>query len=281
MSFNLVLNSTNVSSVNNNIFTYRFINGGFKVLQDAEICISEFIIPYSWFNITQIYNNNSFIFNDWFGISHEIIIPNGFYQVSDINSFFINYCLNNGFYLVSSGGLNVVFNSFLSNATYYSNQILSYAVPTLAEFNDPNGNYVGWSLGADWVGFPTVATAPSIQILNNNFQSYLGFSAGVYGGGNTDTSFLSNTTPNATNVNSLIVRCSLISNNVSMPSDVLDSFAINSTFGSNIIYEPKFQKWVKIKAGTYNQLILTVVDQNFNTIYAQDPNVCITLLIKF
>ena len=171
MSFNLVLNSTNVSSVNNNIFTYNFINGGFKVLNDAEICISEFVIPYSWFNITQIYNNNSYIFNDWFGISHEIIIPNGFYQVSDINSFFINYCLNNGFYLVSSGGLNVVFIAFLTNATYYSNQILSFTVPTLAEFNDPTGNYVGWSLGTDWVGFPTVSTAPSIEILNNNFRS--------------------------------------------------------------------------------------------------------------
>ena len=35
MSFNLVLNSTNVSNVNNNIFTYNFINGGFKISQDA------------------------------------------------------------------------------------------------------------------------------------------------------------------------------------------------------------------------------------------------------
>ena len=281
MSFNLVLNSTNASSVNNDIFTYRFINGGFKVLQDAEICVSEFVIPYSWFNITQIYNNNSFIFNDWFGISHEIILPNGFYQVSDINSFFINYCLNNGFYLVSSNGLNVVFNAFLTNATYYSNQILSFTVPTLAQFNDPSGNYAGWSLGNGWVGFPPVSTAPSIQILNNNFQYYLGFTTGIYGGGTIDSSFLSNITPNATNVNSLIVRCSLITNNVSMPSDVLDSFPITSTFGSNIVYSPRFPKWVKIKAGTYNSLILTVVDQNFNTVYAQDPNVCITLLIKF
>lgn len=281
MSFNLVLNSTNVSSVNNNIFTYRFINGGFKVSDDAEICVSEFVIPYSWFNITQQYNNNSFIFNDWFGISHEIIIPNGFYQVSDINSFYINYCLNNGFYLISDNGLNVVFNAFLSNATYYSNQILSYTVPTLAQFNDPSGNYAGWKLGNNWIGFPYIETAPSIEILNNNFQSYLGFNAGIYGGGNIDSSFLSNTTPNATNVNSLIIRCSLITNNVAMPSDILDSFPITSTFGSNIVYEPKFQKWVKVKGGTYNNLILTVVDQNFNTVYAQDPNVCITLLIKF
>ncbi len=281
MSFNLVLNSSNVSSVNNDIFTYRFINGGFKVLQDAEICISQFVVPYSWFNITQIYNNNSFIFNDWFGISHEILLPNGFYQVSDINSFFVNYCLNNGFYLVSSNGLNVVFNAFLTNPTYYANQILSYAVPTQAEFEDPTGNYVGWTLGTDWVGFPPVATAPSIQILNNNFQSFLGFTAGVYGGGFNDSSFISNITPNATNVNSLIVRCSLITNNVSMPSDVLDTFPITSTFGSNIVYEPRFEKWVKIKQGTYSSLILTLVDQNFNTVYANDPNVCISLLVRF
>jgi len=280
MSFNLVLNSSNVLPPNNSSFQYKFINGSFKVGKNAEICISEFIIPYSWFNITQTYNNNTFIFTDWLDISHTIVLPNGFYQVSDINSYYINYCLNNGLYLVSSNGLNVVYNAFLTNATYYSNQILSYAVPTLAQFNDPNGSYVGWTLGKNWIGFPTTNKAPSITILNNGFQNYLGFKAGVYGGGTQDTSYLSNITPNATTVNSLVVRCSLINNNTAMPSDILDSFSINSTFGSNIVYEPKFEKWVKVKEGTYSTFTLTLVDQNFNTVYAQDPNVCITLLLK-
>ena len=103
-------------------------------------------------------------------------------------------------------------------------------VPTAAQFNDPNGSYVGWTLGKNWIGFPTTNKAPSITILNNGFQDYLGFKAGVYGGGTQDTSYLSNITPNATTVNSLVVRCSLINNNTAMPSDILDSFSIIQIF---------------------------------------------------
>jgi len=64
-----------------------------------------------------------------------------------------------------------------------------------------------------------------------------------------------------------------------MPSDLITSIPINATFGSNINFVPAFQQYVSIKAGVYNNLIITFTDQNFNTIYSKDPNVIITLLI--
>ena len=65
-----------------------------------------------------------------------------------------------------------------------------------------------------------------------------------------------------------------------MPSDILDCVPINATYGSNITYAPSFPKWIKIKDGIYNSMTITLTDQNFNTIYARDPNLIITLMIR-
>ena len=65
-----------------------------------------------------------------------------------------------------------------------------------------------------------------------------------------------------------------------MPTDILDSFPINSTFGSNINYIPSYEKWVRVHHGTYSNLIITFVDQNYNNIQILDQNVIITLLLR-
>ena len=66
-----------------------------------------------------------------------------------------------------------------------------------------------------------------------------------------------------------------------MPSDIFDTFSINTTFGSNIIYTPYYKKWITIKNGTYNNIITSLQDQNFNTIEANDRNIyLISLLLK-
>jgi hypothetical protein len=274
MSYNLILNSANVVGQNKNVYKYDFINGSFNIKENAEICIGNCTIPYSWFNISSSLNNNTFTIIDWLGNPHSIVLPNGFYQVSDINAYLQNYFLNNGMYLLDANGLAVVYVYMAVNQNSYANQILTYAVPTSLP--------TGWSLPtiSTWIGFPATPIAPSVVILDNAFQTYLGFSAGSYGGGNTDKSFLSNITPNTTTVNSLIMRCSLVNNPVSMPTDVLDSIPINSTFGANINYTPSFQKFVKCSSGSYSSLIITLVDQDFNNIQMLDSNVSISLLLK-
>ena len=53
-----------------------------------------------------------------------------------------------------------------------------------------------------------------------------------------------------------------------------------STFGANITYNPSFEKFVSMSDGTFNEFTLTFRDQNLNEIYAKDPNVSITLIIR-
>lgn len=284
MSFNLILNNTNVISPNNTIFQYRFINGGFFIPEGTEICISTLSIPYAFFNITTANNNNTFNFISWTGTVYPIILPNGFYTQSDIQNYLQTFFLNNNLYLTNSQGDLVFFLYITINATYYANQILVYNVPTSAEFQPTVvGNaYYGWSAPAGFV-FPTPTTkAPALEVLNNNFQNYLGFPAGIYGGGAIDQSFLSPNPPNTTPINSLIVTVNAVSNPVSVPTNVIDNIPItNTTFGANIVYEPKFEKWIKVSGNsTYNNFIINILDQNFNPIISNDPNATISLLLK-
>jgi hypothetical protein len=281
MSFNLILNNTNIISSSNTVFQYKFIQGNFKIPENSEICISTLSIPYAWFNITEANNNNAFNIIDWNNNTINFVLPNGFYQQSDVQNYIQQYCLNNNLYLIDANGDYVFFLVISVNTSYYANQLLTFVVPTAVQFQPTVvGNpYYGWSAPSGFV-FPTVATAPSLQILNNNFTQYIGFNVGTYGGGTSTTSTLSTFAPNTTPVNSLTMSINIVSNPCAIPTNIIDNIPITSTFGSNIVYEPKFQKWIAIAAGSYSNLIITILDQNFNPIVSNDPNTTISLLLK-
>ena len=77
------------------------------------------------------------------------------------------------------------------------------------------------------------------------------------------------------------MECSLVNNACTVPSDILDSMPINNTsFGSNITYDPSFEKFITLSNGTFNNFTFSFRDQNLNEIYAKDPNVSITLIIR-
>ena len=75
--FNLTINSTNVANSLNNMYQYQFKNGAFEVPAGAEMMITSFQIPYSWYNITTRYNNNSFKIYWPSPIVNSIALTNG------------------------------------------------------------------------------------------------------------------------------------------------------------------------------------------------------------
>jgi hypothetical protein len=276
MSYNLILNKTNAVGRTNTSYKFDFLNGSFNVTKDSKMCISTMTIPYAWFNITSVYQNNTFAFVDWLNVSHTITLQDGFYQVSDIQVIIEEYCITNKIYVINDAGQNVYYVLLATNPVYYSNQIITYQFP----YTSLAGLPTDWSVPSGFIGFPASPTATAITIFDNNFQSFLGFTYGTYGGGSNSGSVLSNITPVGSNVNSIIVRCSLVSNNAGFPTDVLDSFPINASFGTNISYQPSFEKWVRLTEGTYSSFTITLVDENYNTIYSLDSNSTISLLIK-
>jgi len=285
MSFVLTLNSTNVSNTNTNTtFEYKFINGGFTC-KDYEMCISNITLPYSFFNVSSYYNNKTFslIFpTAATTITYSFTLPDGFYTVTDINSYIQQQCVSNGAYLLDSSGNYIYFVKLVYDSTYYAVQFLYYAVPTSI------GSYVRPSSGlysSTGTGLPTTSTyTPQLVLASTgSIRSILGFAAGTFPSSQVSASddVLSTLTPIGSTVNSIIMQCSLISNRCTNPTDIVDSMPINDTsFGSNITYQPSFERYVSVSDGTFNNFTFTFRDQNLNDIYAKDPNVSITLIIR-
>ena len=201
-------------------------------------------------------------------------MPNGYYSVNDINNYLQSVFIANGHYLVNSTGQYVYYITLQYNPTYYAVQVVTYAIPTAlpSGYTNPNN-----------MSFPTISTTPQLVITTNNFGAIIGYKTGSYPSSvQTSTqSFLSNTNPNGSPINSIIFRCNLVDNNVILPSDILTSMPINGVFGSNLTYSPTFGQFVQVKPGKYSTLNLSLVDQNYNSIVATDPNMIITLLIRF
>jgi hypothetical protein len=290
MSFTLIINSSNVANTNTNAtYLYNFINGGFKIEEGLEAMISIAQIPYSIFNITNAYNNNKFLIAFPTGsatnsyTTFNITFPDGFYTVNDINQFLQQFCITNGLYLINGNGQNVYYLSLVQDTTYYANQILLYTVPRSLP--------TGWTQPSNWIGYSTFTSdrTPYVQFVSGNlFNEYMGFNNNaIYPNGagttgrTTNYSVLSPNIPIGSYVNSIIVHCSLVNNAVISPSDILDAFQItNTTFGSNINYQPTVEKYVKLQAGSYNSMIITLTDQNNNPISLLDKNILITILFR-
>jgi hypothetical protein len=254
-----------------------------------EMCVSSITLPYSFYNVSSYYNNRTFslVFPTAATTTTiAVTLPEGFYTVTDINSYIQQVCIDYGAYLIDSTGNYVYYQQLVYNTTYYAVQLLLFSVPTTL----PTG-YSYATAGASGsiyttsAKLPTTAYVPRFYLApSGSIATIIGFAAGTtYPSAQTTTSqSLSSTlVPVGSTVNSIIMQCSLISNPVTFPSDILDSMPIKDTsFGSNITYDPSFEKYVSLSNGTFNNFTFSFRDQNLNEIYARDPNVSITLIIR-
>jgi hypothetical protein len=271
MSFNLILNSSNVVGSNANTYNYNFIGGNFVVDEGDEICVASATIPYSWFNITTAQT----ITVNWPTGAYLWIIPAGFYSVSDLNLLLQTFCITNGLYLINASGVYVYYLALYTNATYYKNQLIAQLIPTSL----PSG----YTAPSSWPGYPATAITPSITLSSSSaqFNTILGFATGTFPSvTSANISVLSTLVPVGSFVNSLLMTCNLCNNPVAMPSDIIAGIPITSSFGSNINYQPPYQQWVKIRAGRYSSMTIRLIDQSLVPLQALDSNVLIVLNIR-
>ena len=213
---------------------------------------------------------------------YDITLPDGFYTTTSLNAYLQQFCVSNGLYLIeTSTQNNLYYINVLFNPTYYANQIILKPIPTSL----PSG----FTAPTNWAGYPTVSRTPYVEILStNHFGKFLGFTAGNYGilstlGGPPTVAYSvnSNTTPVGSTVNSLVIRCSLVNNNISAQTDIIDAFAINNTdFGRNLNFNNNIEKWIKLNAGRYSSFTVSIVDQNMNDIQILDSNILINFIVR-
>lgn len=288
----LILNSSNIlADGTNSRFVYNFPQGGYTFKGDF-IAVQSIAQYFSTFNISATYSNNSFSYVWIDGTTHTVNIPDGFYQVVDINAYLHSVQYANKHYLVSGGSV-VYLMELVINQSKYAVQYNAYVISTaIATANS-------WTLpaGATWV-LPTNPILPYLVISStNNFKDVIGFSAGQYPTGSisgtppaqtqtpsfsTAQSFLSTTAPQITPYSSFIVYCSLVNNRTVIPSQLIFSYTpTDATFGALQKFDAVAElAWNEVVDGQYTQFIVEFRDQLGRQVKFQDPNTLITLITK-
>ena len=293
--FIIVMNSNNIVQDGlNNKLVYRFPNS--ILLKDKYIAVSSITMYYSWFNIDSKYNNNYLTYTWTVGAvstTYTVDIPNGLYNISDINYLIQYTMINNGHYLIDANGANVYYAEIIVNPNRYAIQLNTFKVPTSLP--------AGYTAPSNFAGYPTQTFNP-IVAFPEKFNLIVGYSAGFISNGNVNNayvpptasssnyyvskdgagtlSYLSNMSPNVQPNSSIYLSISNINNPYSQPSSIIYSVTPTVAIGEQVIERPPNFMWNKMIDGTYNELRLTLLGLDYQPIQLNDPNMSILLTIR-
>lgn len=288
MSSTIVINQSNlVANSQNGTYTYKFPNS--VQFPNHEIAISSLTMYFSWANITPLYANQTFSYSWVSGTTttkYTVVIPQGLYEIKDINNYLQYVMIQNGTYLINSAQKNVYYAEFLVNPNVYSIQLNTFPVPTSlpSGWSTPVANPQTGAAGFPAGGFPTTTFNPEIEIpVSSNFHKIIGFAQGYNSGaytGGLNRSYLSTTTPQVQPNPSIYVAISNINNQYANPSTIIYSVSPNVGFGEKVIISPSEFTWNKLISGTYNELRLQFLGVDFLPLPILDSNISVLLNIR-
>lgn len=317
----------------NNTFIFNFSAGGAD-LTGCEIALSSMYLYYSWFNISEAFGNNVFYItmdelyfrgdgttalpnSPWRlgadGLGLKITIPDGQYEIADLNAFFQKWCIDNNFYLISPTSEYVYFLTLQVNPTRYKIQVnvfsfLEGGTGVPAGYTEPPDGFLGGVQARDDTGatvtFPTTgvtgATTDTATPLTVGFKfpqffnRIVGFKAtplipytrlpqapeNGLSFPNGASSILSQIAPQVQPVPVAFLNCDAIDNEYTSPASFLYAIPAKSGIGDLLVVEPANYNYCRIKAGKYNQITFRITDDRFRELALQDPNIVITLVIR-
>jgi hypothetical protein len=276
----IVFNSSNIINTDGyaNTLVYKFPNSvGFP---NHEIAVQSVSMFYSWGNINaQVYSNNIFTYTWTSGATtttYQVNIPNGLYEIIDINSFLQFTMIQNGTYLINSTGQYVYYAEMVVNPNRYAVQVNTFPVPASLP--------AGYTAPANFAGFPTTANTHPVLVFPPNFNKIVGY-APNFSTTNPDisptpTSYLSSVAPQVQPNPSIYLAISNIANKYAVPSSIIYSISPAVAFGEQIIDTPPQFGWNKLLAGTYNELRIQLLGQDLQPLPILDPNMTILLCLR-
>jgi hypothetical protein len=277
----IILTKSNLSDTNignNNIFTYS-LNQNYD-FSNQQLALGGLNVYYSWNNIETQYNNKKFSYTYPDGgatTTYNIELPDGNYNITDIQSYLEYICIQNNTYLKDDTGTNVFYLFMEVNAVSYRIQLNSRNVPTSLP--------AGWS-NPGAIALPSAANENPQFIFasSSSFNSVVGFDTGTYptlASGNVPYSVLGSVAPNLSPVSTGIVSCELIYNKVANSSTSFYSFsATNTPYGEQIEVKPAEFAWVDCIPASKNHFHVVLLDQEYNNLKLNDPDVTIILYLR-
>ena len=265
-----------VPGSNNNTLIYQFPSS--VNFDNHSVAVAQVNMFYSWTNINaNPLQNNKFSYSYDTGagqVNFDVVIPDGIYEITDLNNFLQYTFITNGTYLVNDLGQNVYYIEFLLNPTLYAVQINTY--PQLTALPVGWTNPSGLGLGS--------TNANATITLTAKFNEILGFVAGYVtpqpAVPNTIFSVLSTVAPQVQPNPSVFLSMNCIQNIYAIPSSIIYAITPVTASGTQISDRPNQYSWNRLLSGTYNQLRIQLLGTDLGAINILDPNMTIILLIQ-
>lgn len=263
----ILVNSTHlVDRVNNStfqVFFDRAINFDNKV-----IALTSASLYFSWRNVTERNNKLSYVWHD--GVTYNVEIPPGFYEIADINRYLQFIMRKNKHFMLDKDGFLVYFIDIIINPTLYSIDIITYPIPSVL----PEGASSEMSL-------PSEPVNPVLNI-PQGMHEILGYPVDF--STTSDINFPkihnSTTAPNVNPNNTVIIVCDQVFNEFSNLG-VLYSLSPSVSIGSLIQDRPADPIYSKLKFGFYNQLTFRILDaKTFQPVQIVDGEINFIFNIK-
>jgi len=200
----LIVNSSNVvANTNNSVYRYNFPAGNVEFKAGQKLALGSIQMYYSTFNITSAQSNNQFSYIWVDGREITVTIPDGFYDIGQLNDFLHFVMVQQGHYLLDSTGNYYYFITFVVNASTYQININTYPMSlvlypvstyTIGTYATSTITSSSPSTPVPW-SRPTNTITPMLRVLANNFRNIIGYTAGYYPQGQVGYSSTVPTTP--------------------------------------------------------------------------------------
>lgn len=253
----ITINAANSLAVDGSRYVFT-IRGGLQ-LKDMEVALVKGFIFNSVFNVKQsVFGNNSFSYRYPNGAGFDtvsVVMQDGHYDVDTMNDFLHSVMLTNKHYLIDASGTPVYYISLNVNPVFYAVAVTCTPVPSALP--------AGWSYPPSPPTLPAVATTPQMVIGGSTFGTLIGYSDASYPPvpqSSVYTVIGGEATINpqyAFNVCLNVVNMPLTN---SVPSTIFP-FSFEVGFLGQQILDPYIQKYYPCVDGKYNQLILSILDQ--------------------
>jgi hypothetical protein len=308
----IVLNESNlVQDGENNKLVYRFPNS--VLFKNTYVALQSASMYYAWYNISSALGNNTyqFQFPDVTGTmtTYTVTMPDGIYEVKDIDAYFQFYCITNGLFWTTVTGEQVFYMKFEVNISLYAVQVCCYSPPYNGVGGNPNGYLRGSGTNftitrqtlvpifpnafTKTIGWPTPNQLIDIGITTGTWTGFnyanagTATSSGLYNlvpfSWNATTGVVAYSSNNSPQVNpngSIYISLNNINNPYAIPSTIIYAITPTGVAGSAIVEKPPQFCWNKFIDGTYNQIIVSFLGLDGRPIVIQDPQMTILLAIK-
>lgn len=274
----LIINKKNLVAGTTNTYRYDFSNN--VDFGNLDIGLGSASIWFSWANITAEKNNNKFSIihpaTAATNITLNLTIPNGGYEIADLNNFLRYYLVSNGYYIQNSTtGEQIVYCQFQVNPSIYAVEFVSYPMPTALP--------AGFTAGSA-ITFPGTTRAPQLIVPTTQFGNIIGFEIGNFPAVQPVvlTTTVSTKTPVVSDVSNVILTLDSANNPFAPNSGVIHSISpAGYKYAQLIRSEPSEIAWTPQQSGTRQSITLQLVNQNLEPIVQKDTDITIKLLIRY